>query len=117
MKKLLLLSVLLITFAGCEKHDRDDENACPVLAPESVPQATKDAFNAKYKNAVVDTWFNKDNSHVVAKFIIGSKTTFTSFSNTGEFESEKIKWENEESDNQDNDDEEGCDCDDEEEGD
>ena len=113
LANIILLSICLSLFA-CEKFEHDKDRPCPVVPNASVKQAVKDAFIAKYKSTIVDTWYNKNDAHLVAKFTFNGKTTFASFSNDGNFENEVTEGNNEQGEHEDMDC--GCDNDDEQEG-
>ncbi|MFM2225635.1 MAG: putative beta-lactamase-inhibitor-like, PepSY-like [Bacteroidota bacterium] len=115
MKKLFLISTVIIAFASCQKikdlnpFDKKDkaETLCPVVIAEQVPSAVTTAFAAKYPAATAITWFNKDNTGFCAAFTNNGIEAKALFDNAGNFVSEEVKG-NHQDGQQHN--ESGCEC-------
>lgn len=95
MKKILLAILIYapLIFFACEKEGKDkEENLCPVVAAESVPQIVKDSFALRYPATNVTTWFNKDSVAFCAHFITSANIEkLAQFANNGSFIKEETE--------------------------
>ena len=102
MKKLLAL-LFLLPFSSCEKCDlfEKDDETCPVITAESVPQEVMAAYSSTYSAYTVETWFNKD-GYYVAAFEKNGEDYFAKYDSGGNFVKEFIEDDSEY--------ESGCEC-------
>ncbi len=109
MKTLLITFALAMIFASCEKENEHNDD-CPVISEKLIASAVSQAFKEKYSTAVVDKWFNKDNTGYCALFIIDGRKMLSQFSNDGTFVHEEADVE-QEGEHENNDDKDsGCEC-------
>jgi hypothetical protein len=80
------LFVVTLSFTSCEKCDlfEKDDEACPVITAESVPQEVIAAHNSTYSAYAVENWFNKD-GFFVAAFEKNGDDYFAKYDSGGNF--------------------------------
>ena len=109
MKQLIMLTVLAIAFASCEKKE-GIKKSCPIVAADGLPKVVSSAFQAKYPTASVQKWFNKDNKGYCALVTINGIKKLIQFDNGGNFIKEETDIQ-QQGEHQDNEDDNECECD------
>ena len=107
MKTLIMSVILSALIMSCEK-EKEHKNLCPVIAKEIVPAAVRDSFNVKYPHAIIENWFYKDNALYCVSFTIDSRSSLSTFNQSGGFIKEVSDVQQEGNDEQDDD--AGCKC-------
>ena len=109
----LLLLTFPILFFSCNKledinpfHEKEKdelpEKICPVISADSIPVSVKDSFSIKFPNQLPSTWFKKNDSTLVAQYILNGKESYISFDTLGNFLG--VETEDQENDQDDDDD-------------
>lgn len=107
MKHLLLILVLAISVASCEKEEV--KKHCPVVSAEQVPAQVAASFSEKYPGVQPINWFNKDGKGYGALISVNGVRKIASFDNTGNFVKEETELE-QEGEHEDNSDDSECEC-------
>lgn len=116
MKKIVTIAISLTMLVACSKMEnnnpfskKEKHNSCAVVGSDVISANVLTAFQAKYPNATVDKWFNKDNTGFCALFTISGNKTLAQFNNDGSFVKEESNLE-QDGNHQNNDESGGCEC-------
>jgi len=89
MKKIALLTLVLITIYSCEKmacHHHEPphhDNPCPEVVSDSVPTPTLSRFQKTYPEATGTKWFNREGASYIAVFTNNGIKTKAAFDGSG----------------------------------
>jgi hypothetical protein len=110
MKKMIVLTGLLLGFSSCEKMEffhKDKE--CPTVSRGALPAGLAEKFSVAYPSATSTVWFDKDGKNYVAIFLNNGVETDAIYDHSGNFLTQEV--ETADDNDEENNDDQGCECD------